>query len=127
MNDEILTNQTQFAQEEPILEMPPVPKVAPVVEEETEPKKKPKLLFIAGGAFAVLMVILLLVVVFSRPKKTEVVEKTEPSPTPKLAIDHPLQQRVSNLQQELDAADPSEQTLVFPPIDMTITLDPVKQ
>ncbi len=127
MNDEILSNQTQFAQEEPLFEVQKAVQSQPTYDEVTDSKKKPKLLIIGGGVFALVLVLILALVLLSKPKRIEVTKEVEASPSPKNTINHPLQQRVTNLQQELDLADPSEQSLVFPPVDMTITLDPVKQ
>ena len=127
MQEEISTNQTQFAQEEPLLQSPGVP-IDPHLQAVPETNtKKSKLPFIIGGAL-LFFVILIGVLVQMRPKEVvqEVVELT-PSPSPILAANDPLQVRVKNLQMELDAADPTVQTFVFPPISLELTLDKIKR
>jgi hypothetical protein len=127
MEEEIITNQTQFAHEKPLMSPVEYPTGSTAPVEEPALKKKSKLPFIIGG-MGLLLVALLLLVVMRMPRGTVQVAPTPtPSPNTQLAADHPLKIRLTSLINELDAADPSQSSLVFPPVDMALTLDQVKR
>lgn len=123
------TNQTQFSQDQPIFQDVVVPEMQKPPEEtgETTKQSSKKKLLIAGIAgFVLLFIVLLVFIVTRRPMEQTQILEASPSPSPVISADNPLKQRVDNLQTELDAADPADQMLVFPPIDMDIFLDPIQ-
>lgn len=122
-NDEsVLTNQTQFSYEEPYRETPTAH------QSDDEVVKKPtsklgKLLMIVGGIFAVLL--MALVLLGRRPAVTQQSPFQQPViVTPAPQETNPLADRVERLEKELQDADPVKQTLLFPPVELNIRLDP---
>ena len=128
MQEETYTNQTQFSQEEPLFQAPSVP-IDPNLDPlaETLGTKKSKMPLIIGGALFVFVLLIGVLVLMRQKPVLEVVAEPTPIPSPVLAADDPLKLRVKNLQMELDEADPTSQTLVFPPIDMALTLDKIQR
>ncbi len=116
------TNQTEFAYEEPIfsglnVEMPVEPK--PVVPETKKSKKK---LFIIIG-IVVFVLILILVVVASKLKKPPV-EVVDEEKAEVIAKDFgPFEERIKNARIDLEVADPSNQDLTYPPVNMKLRID----
>ncbi|MCA9369246.1 MAG: hypothetical protein H6773_01755 [Pseudomonadales bacterium] len=122
------TNQTQFAEEEVLFQnvtTPQMPQV-PVENEQAQPKKKKKVLIIGASVFGVFLLLILVLMIVGRKPQVEQVLEASPSPSPTIVKDNPLRDRVENLQDELTEADPSNQTLVFPPVNMSIQLDPIQ-
>lgn len=126
MMTEYDTNQTQFAENQPLFQSVSVPEVATHHEDDAaqkKPSQKKKIIFIVSIVFGLIFLLLFLVLLL--PKKPAEVSQVvaSPSPSPVISADNPLRARVENLQTELDAADPQNQSLVFPPINMNIFLD----
>ncbi|NCS98062.1 MAG: hypothetical protein GW762_05735 [Candidatus Pacebacteria bacterium] len=128
MMTEFDTNQTQFSADQPLFQDVTIPEIAVKHEEETEVKPNPKKKFIVIGAgiFGFLFLLLILLVVTRKKPEAEEVLVALPSPSPVIADNNPLRLRVENLKEELDAADPANQLLVFPPINMELYLDKIK-
>jgi len=123
--ESVLTNQTQFSYEEPYRESSRV--VAGEAEPATpKPNSKKKLIILVGiGIFLLFFVLILLAAM--RPKQIEVGQFQQPVfATPVPVEVSPLLERVNRLEAELQDADPVKQSLVFPPVDMEIRLDPKK-
>lgn len=117
-------NQTQFSFEEPIFEN------TAVYADETQkdarqdaPKSKKKLLIF--GLVGCIILVLLIVGLFAlRGRNNTSQETTEEAvtiPTQELG---PLQQRIQDARDLLNASDPTKQDLSFPPVDLNIRLDP---
>jgi hypothetical protein len=119
-------DQTQFAAEEPLFEQPvkieaPQPTEAPKVEPSS--KKSTKRIAIVGGLlFFILLIIILLAAALRKPSApTE--EEAEFTSEEEQRIMGPFSQRISELENQLELADPSQEDLPFPPVDMEIKLD----
>lgn len=121
--DSVLTNQTQFSLEEPYYQG-----VTQPADDEVQPPKKSnskKMLVVLASILVLLLLLLLLAVVSRRPVVTPnspFQQGTLETPTSVQA--NPFAERIKRLETELEEADPLRQTLLFPPIDMDIRLDP---
>lgn len=113
------SNQTQFTFEEPLFEAPPE-----VPTEPTAPQppwyKRPRNLILGGGAVFLLLIVSL--TMLSRPVVQQQLTDLTASPTPTPAARGPYDQRLQELQTELQAADPTRQDLPFPPVNMELQL-----
>lgn len=126
MNNFEDANQTRFSVEEPIftdfnVEMP-------VDESQQEQNKKPnkrKKILIIGGVVFFLVIILLLVL--TRGKSPVQIPIFEPEETPTVVSDDPFVVRIENAKLDLEIADPANQDLTFPPVDMDIRIDEKKR
>ncbi len=123
-NDEL--NQTQFMAEEQIFADNNVMMPDPVVEVKEKPSKKSKkkIAIIVGLViFFLLLILLLLLKMKKKPiKQTEdlVKEVVNEELTP-------MQEKIKDLQDDLEVADPSNQNLTFPPVDLELRLDKVER
>lgn len=127
-SETVLINQTQFGVEKPLFEEP-----AGIVDDSktspglSQPKKKNPMVFILGSVVIVSIILLLIsqalghqpVVLVSHPFVT-------PSPVTTPEQDF-YKARLSELQQDFRAADPTQTTLPFPPVSLSISLDEVKR
>ncbi len=115
-------NQTHFGAEEPLFE--PVWQPQPVVTEvaPTSPKNRKKL-FLIGGVAVVIVLVLLTSLMALSDRSGPLLTETESTPPPSSQTLSPLDTKIKDLKTELKAADPSEQELPFPPVQMTIFLD----
>ena len=123
------TNQTQFAAQEPIMES--LSGYEPEIStQEVKPKKKKSKLIIAGIiAFILIVVFILLLVLISSMSSPEEIE-TKDNGNVIENIDSeldPLLKEVYVLSQDLEIADPSLNTIPFPPVDMELRLDDPKR
>ena len=123
MNNFEETSQTNFSFEEPIssnlnVDMPVYEK--PVEDISNKKNNKKKMIII--GVIIIFFILLILVVAIKLRKK----------PTVELIVDEPdsvsrnlgpLEERIENARMELEIADPSNQDLTFPPVDMELRLD----
>lgn len=126
---EELTNQTLFSNQEPLLQgesnLATQPKEEKTPEQVVAEKKRKKLVKIAGGVGAILFVLIIILALLSPKKKTSQV-LASPTPSPKSQVSRTeFQARLDELRADLTAADPSKLNLTVPPVDMTLTLDPV--
>ncbi|MBU0974907.1 hypothetical protein KKD03_04370 [Patescibacteria group bacterium] len=116
------TNQTEFSYEEPIfsglnVDLPVEPKQ---VEPLTNKSKKKKLIIIGAVVFF-LAIILLIVIIKSKKPQVEIVGEEEfEIITRDLG---PFEERIRNARIDLEIADPSNQDLTFPPVDMELRID----
>lgn len=131
MMTEYDTNQTQFAETQPLFQGVSTPTIEKTPQESNSSSvqntsKKKKLVVIAavGCGFLFLLLILLALVPKKPPELAQV--EASPLPSPVISRDNPLRARVENLQAELDAADPKNQLFVFPPVSMEIFLDKIQ-
>ncbi len=119
-------DQTQFAAEEPLFEKPvkiEAPKPVEDPKVELPSKKSMKRAFITGGLlFFILMMVVLLGVALHKPA-APVEEETEFTSEEEQRIMGPFSQRISELESQLELADPSQEDLPFPPVDMEIKID----
>jgi hypothetical protein len=126
--DDVLTNQTQFSGEEPLFENPPV---LPVEVVPAQFGEKPPQSFLAKyGYFMVGGSILLMVLTFAlrvygpakkmlQPQTVDQSAAASPPPVPDA-----LRQRLNETITDFTNADPSAQSLSFPPVRMDLALDP---
>lgn len=133
MTDHLDSNQTQFAELTPILETgavrPATPTAASAATPET-PRPKSKRPIIVGVIGVVLLVVFLLLLVLIRMA----LPGTQPAPTDDQSqIDQlngeidPLLNEIYLLDEQLQASDPAVDSVPFPPVDLTIRLDPKKR
>lgn len=81
-----------------------------------------KLIKTAGIVLVILLVLLVGIAAMSRRPST-VKPSVQPSATPTSVSQTEMEKRVTELQKQLESADPTKQDLVFPPVDMQIRLD----
>lgn len=111
-------SQTQFAVEEPFFEKPPQEPIDPA----SIPPEKPKTLYLILGAGAFIVVILILAVI-NRPQPVEDTEvKITPTPTLQPEL-NPIQQKLQTAIEKLEQANPTTETLPFPPVNMELRID----
>mgnify|MGYP003976639737 CR=1 FL=1 len=126
MNNPKYINQTNFAFEEPIFSDINVD--LPIKEKPVEPvvkkSKKKKIIVIGVSSFLFLLILLVAVVKMRKKPETEVVED---NPIKVVRDLSPIEERIENARLELEVADPSNQDLTFPPVDMGLRLDEKKR
>jgi hypothetical protein len=113
-------NQTQFAVEEPLMELPVEPPAAP--QPETPAKKTlPKwLLPVAAGV----LVLFLIILAIAARNRTQGPMENEPKPPATAApVLSPMEQRLEATKALLRDANPTIQDLPFPPLDMKLKID----
>jgi hypothetical protein len=126
MNNKPFVNQTQFSLEEPIFEDTEMyageneEEIAKIQEVIQKRKKKT---FIILGVVALALTLLILMIVYlynnneilSDPDEEELVEVIPES--------DPIIERINAARLELEAADPTKQDLVFPPVNFQLRLE----
>ncbi|MBU0576896.1 hypothetical protein KJ707_02695 [Patescibacteria group bacterium] len=119
-------DQTQFITESPLYEKPTARQEPqqPLLDDEKTPNNKefPKKIVLAIG---ICLLLLVLGAVFIKSRQSSPGEKNillDDSPLDK-AISGPLEQRVQELSQELELADPSQEKLPFPLVEIKINLE----
>lgn len=128
LNEE-LTNQTLFANEQPILQpefSEPAAPVAELTSEMSKAEQQQKKLLIVGAAGGSIFLVLLLLLVLMKPKMQRMV--FTPSPTPAASaqpLPNQFQARVNELNTDLENADPIKVNLSAPPLDLSLSLDPL--
>lgn len=116
-------NQTGFSSEEPMYEQPPVvidPNAPIVTAKQPWFKSRKTLLLITAGVVGLLLILLLLAATMRR--QTPLIPSdafSHPSPSPVLS---PEEQKVTDLKNELNAADPTKQELTYPPVLSNISI-----
>ncbi len=123
----VLTNQTQFSYEEPYRQS--AKERFTTEKSELVQKSRPRpIMYIAVGLVVTVVLLLLLVLLKRKPVVIENAPFQQAiTATPVPAEFNPLLERVSRLEIELEEADPIKQSLLFPPVDMDIRLDPKKR
>ncbi len=132
---DILSNQTAFSSEEPLLQSDQVqfnevvdldPEATAEAAKIKQAKQKRQKLYLIGGGIGGFLILILLLAVALQPQK--VVQQTilSPSPSPVSQVNrNQFQARLDELNTDLMNADPSKQNLAIPPVDLSITLDPI--
>jgi hypothetical protein len=116
-------DQTQFMAESPLLKDGEMSVAAEVVLSAEELKKKKlKKIVIATSAFLLIVLIILLVIKARSVEEDEQIVETEEIKLTEVVVG-PFNQRLSELKNELEIADPNQEDLPFPPIDDEISLD----
>lgn len=117
------SNQTSFTWEEPLFEAAPVVSRPQVEVVAPQPwYKKP---VIVGGLITLVLLLLLLLLLVSSRRTTQQrpANLTFPAATI-VPTESPMQKKIRELRSGLQAADPSVQTLPFPPVDLELQLTP---
>lgn len=115
-------DQTQFVTEEPLYEQSSKAVVPPANLDVVTPKpKRPPLLLILGGVALLSMVVAISLIVMRKAAPpttvpTESIEQTMPEMDP-------FKKQLTDLGDQLQAADPTKDELPFPPVDMHIQLE----
>ena len=126
MNQDIELNQTQFVAESPLMDNidPEETLVDDLSVEEQKQLQLKKVKKIVIGS-AVFLFILLIIFIVARSRSVredeEIVENDEIKLTE--IVVGPFNQRLLELENELEIADPNQEDLPFPPINSEITLD----
>jgi hypothetical protein len=131
MNNNLDINQTQFASQEPVLEGL-ANYQEPVVENQKSPKSKKKngkLIMIGVIGFILIVVFILLLVLIKAlsPSKKVVTDKNGNVVEIEAGEIDPLLDEVYILSEDLENADPSLNTIPFPPVNMELRLDSPKK
>lgn len=114
-------NQTQFSFEEPLSSDINVD--LPLVNQPIKPiakNNKKKFMIIGVVAFVILIILLVIILKY---KKKPIIEVTEVNKTEVTNVLGPLEMRIENARIDLEIADPSNQDLTFPPVDMKLRID----
>ena len=115
-------DQTSFSEEAELWQKKQVPKVAPVAEAEKPIQKNSKLMIGAGIGF--ISLVLLIGGVLISQKQNSVEPETL---NPKEEITTPEQDglllKITQLKEQLTAADPTQSEYPFPPITQELLLD----
>jgi hypothetical protein len=123
-SDLALTNQTQFGMEKPLFEEPPrFEDPAAKTTQQAKKKKSPLPFILAGLAICVIMFMLLAIVLMKKKTLLPIGPSATPVPVTSKEVDA-YKARLDELQQDFIQADPSQTTLPFPPVSLSITLDP---
>ena len=129
MQDSFSADQTNFSAQEPLYESASFPE-KPIVPSEEAALEKPKKFYhsnmfkIGSISVAILVVAVLLVVAInSNSRGNDLVAEPSVAPTAKPVSNDPLQRRIDTLAQQLQLADPSDDPLPLPPVDLLLSLE----
>lgn len=129
MNRSTDINQTQFASQEPVMEgLASYQEPASEQEQPKQKKKSNKLVLVGVIGFILIIVFILLLILIrtlSTPRKTTTDGNGQVIDYNQGEID-PLLEEVYLLSEELENADPSIDTIPFPPVNMELRLDAAK-
>lgn len=120
-------DQTLFTQEEPLFESGASSLTQPPTKEKRSPS--PKTLIIIAVVVIVGLITLLSVIgmMIQRPSAPVLVSPS-PSPTPlPVKQDDQIEQLFRELQDDIDAADPTENLYPFPPVEPVIRITPTQR
>ncbi len=122
----VLTNQTEFGQEEPLFEStyhPPQP-----VSHVTPPPAKPqtKIWWIGGIVFSCVLVVFGLLAWLIQPMVQTQMQPPLVTSSPLPVSKSPMAERVDAVNAELQAADPTRPAFTFPQVEMNLFLDDPK-
>ncbi len=122
------TNQTLFSNQEPILQQGKSSFVKKEMGDVVQKKKPANQLVIIAGAAGITLLILIVLLAILKPRTTTIQVTASPTSSPTAqASKSQFQQRLDELSSDLNDADPSKLDLSVPPVDMTLTLDPIKK
>lgn len=123
-----LTNQTQFMGEEPLLSRPtspppaiPQPENLPEEEKVSFFRSRKGRLLLAGGVILILLmgVVSILVLGNKKTPTQRIAEEMEEAVNREIS---PLQEKIDLLKIQLEGADPTKQSLAFPPVDLDLEI-----
>ncbi len=120
---EIMENQTQFAEEQPLLEAEHIPTSATPSDISREKPKHSIKKIALFGSLAFLFLILILAIAMRMTMRREglrITELASPSPIAEKQVPSQLQQTLDLLHEDVEKADPSRNDLPFPPISFEI-------
>lgn len=131
MNNNLDINQTQFASQEPVME-DVVNYQETVAQEQLDSqskKKKSKLIIVGVIGFVLIFVFILLLILIRAlsPVKTVTTDENGNVIEVPQGVSDPLLEEVYLLSRDLENADPSLNTIPFPPVNMELRLDPPKR
>ena len=114
-------DQTVFSSTQPLFDIEPRLPINP----EEVPTKKSKKIVLIGAVIALLIVfILALLILWSLKPKITPDDDLEASPAPATdLVTDPVFDRLNQLKEDLDQADPTNRDLPFPPVNMEIGFD----
>lgn len=118
----VTSDQTAFGSTEPLFENHTEvidPHASPI--EPNKPYWKNPLILVAGIVALALVLLLTLLIMTITPSRRQATSEPTPSPVNEMPAG-PWQERTTTLQSELEAADPSQQELPFPPVKMELPL-----
>lgn len=125
-------DQTQFSLEEPLFEnvaaLPPEPE-KPKEEKPKIPwykQRKLVILAIVGVSILVLLILYIISMMIAASRAPVVSEPEEVIPVEQRS-ESQLLRRIEITKDELNEADPNQQQLVFPAVDMDVRLDPERR
>lgn len=128
MSNQEFTNQTQFIDQSSFKQEPDeafVPEVPVETQDENSlvQKKQKKLILFGVGGLVSLLILIIVFTLLRRQSPTAAQDEPtlETQLTPVMV--GPFAQRLKELQNELEIADPQKLDLPFPPIDEDITLE----
>ena len=126
MKTDYMPDQTQFMTESPLLEEVAVDVVAEPVLSAPELKrlqqqKLKKILILVAASLFIALGILALIKLRAKNTQEETLEAEETELTE--VVVGSFNQRLSELENELELADPNQEELPFPPIDAEISLE----
>lgn len=118
-------DQTLFSANQPIFDDQQLEEKTKIEAEQVNPKRsKKKLLIVAVvGFISVVTMIVLLIVIFGNGN--EKVQQLEPSPSETTKVEGQgdvVFERLNQIKNDLDLAEPNNQNLPFPPVKMDINL-----
>ncbi len=122
------TNQTLFGNQEPLLQ-----KSSRTFAKHDDfvvaaPKKPMNKMVVLAGSMGAILVLLLVALAILKPRTTATQVTASPSANPVTqATKSQFQARLDELSSDLQDADPSKMDLTVPPVDMNLTLDPIKK
>jgi|GEM_PF-1381471 len=123
-------NQTLFSNQEPLLQSSKssfVKKQSNLEEKKKEKSPQQKMILIAVGVLGIFIIIIFILVLL-KPRQSSIPVPVTPLASPVVQSDKTqFQQRLDELNTDLLQADPAKLDLSVPPVDMFLTLDPVKK
>lgn len=114
-------DQTLFSSTQPLFDA----QLNVADQSEQVPSKKPKKIVVLGivVGLAFIFILVMLAILTAKPKRA-VNQESEPSPTPTAdLVTDPVFDRLNQLKDDLDHADPTNRDLPFPPVNMQIGFD----
>ena len=126
LEPEVAADQIRFGWEKPLFEKN---QVSTLPRTQSNPPSAPSkwyqkpLVLAALALCAVLFLLVMVLLLLRQPEQPTVVNEPSPSPIANPIAD-PLKQRIIELRNDLQTADPTRQEYPFPPVSMDLQLDP---
>lgn len=120
--DNIINNQTQFSNESLVFEeTTKIPTSEKEMSEVSFIKTKKGILVIAIAVLVFLFLIITTLIIL-KPKENAVILEEEAQENQIMIDSSPLKQKINDLKLQLNQADPTRQSLSFPPVNMNIKI-----